>query len=98
MNDEDPGHRLSRGVVVALALIVTVAAGLRLYNLAELPAGFFCDEAGLGYNAYSILKTGRDETGAFLPLYVWSFDVSYKNPIFVYSAILPVAVFGLTEA
>ncbi len=98
MDNEDPGSPLSRGVIVALALIVTAAVGLRLYNLSELPAGFFCDEAGLGYNAYSILETGRDETGAFLPLYVWSFDVSYKNPVFVYSTILPVAVFGLTEA
>ena len=38
--------------------------------------------AALGYNAYSILETGRDENGALLPLFVWSFNVSYKNPIF----------------
>ena len=87
-----------RVVFTVLALIMALAAGLRLYNLGGLPAGFFCDEAALGYNAYSILETGRDETGAFLPLYVWSFDVSYKNPVFIYSAIVPVAVFGLTEA
>ena len=38
-----------------------------------------------------LLHTGRDETGARWPLYVWSFGVSYKNPVFIYSAMLPMA-------
>jgi 4-amino-4-deoxy-L-arabinose transferase-like glycosyltransferase len=80
-----------------LVAIVAVALALRVYHLVELPAGFFCDEAGNGYNAYSLLHTGRDETGARLPLYVWSFGVSYKNPIFIYSTMLPMALLGPTE-
>lgn len=83
--------------VTLIALILVAAATLRISRLAELPAGFFCDEAGLGYSAYSILHTGRDETGTRWPLFVWSFNVSYKNPVFIYSAILPIAVLGLTE-
>jgi 4-amino-4-deoxy-L-arabinose transferase-like glycosyltransferase len=86
--------------LVVTGLLVAIAAGalaLRVYHLVELPAGFFCDEAGNGYNAYSLLHTGRDETGSWLPLYVWSFGVSYKNPIFLYSAMLPTALFGPTE-
>ncbi len=89
---------LPRPVVVGLlAAIVAVALALRVTHLVELPAGFFCDEAGNGYNAYSLLHTGRDETGARFPLYVWSFGVSYKNPVFLYSATLPLAVLGPTE-
>ncbi len=80
-----------------LAAVLAVALGLRVYRLADLPAGFYCDEAGNGYNAHALLHSGRDETGAHWPLYVWSFDVSYKNPIFIYSAMLPMAVLGPTE-
>jgi 4-amino-4-deoxy-L-arabinose transferase-like glycosyltransferase len=89
---------LPRAVVVGLLVaIAAVALGLRVHHLVELPAGFFCDEAGNGYNAYSLLHSGRDETGARWPLYVWSFQTSYKNPVFLYSAMLPMALLGPTE-
>ena len=87
-----------RLLVLALLLaIVVLASYLRLTRLADLPAGLFCDEAGLGYNAYCLAETGKDETGTTLPLYVWSFGVSYKNPVFVYSGILPIAIGGLND-
>ncbi len=85
----------SRGTVLAcLAVIVAIGAALRFTQLEELPAGFYCDEAGNIYNAASILRTGRDETGERLPLYVWSFGTSYKNPVFIYASMLPAAIFG----
>lgn len=85
-------------VVVALLLLIAGAAlGLRVYRLVDLPAGFFCDEAGNGYNSYSLLHSGRDETGARWPLYVWSFQTSYKNPVFLYSTMLPMALLGASE-
>jgi 4-amino-4-deoxy-L-arabinose transferase-like glycosyltransferase len=79
------------------AAIVLLALFLRVFQLDRLPDGFYCDEAGLGYNAYSILRTGLDETGAFLPLYVWSFGVSYKNPVFIYASMIPLALLGPTD-
>lgn len=82
---------------IGLVLVAAGATVLRVVGLRDLPPGLFCDEAGLGYNAWSLLHTGRDETGAAWPLYVWSFGVSYKNPIFIYSAMLPVQLFGLDE-
>lgn len=81
---------------IAMAVIVALAAWLRLAQIEQVPAGFYCDEAGNLYNAASILRTGRDETGTRLPLYVWSFDTSYKNPVFIYASMLPVALFGPT--
>lgn len=87
----------ARVLIGLLVLVVGVGLVIRTYQLTELPAGFFCDEAGNGVNAYSLLRTGRDETGARWPLYVWSFGVSYKNPVFLYSAMLPMAVLGPTE-
>jgi 4-amino-4-deoxy-L-arabinose transferase-like glycosyltransferase len=87
-------RRVQWGLLVG---IVLVAAVLRVYQLKDVPAGFFCDEAGLGYNAYSIARAGVDENGRKFPLFVWSFGVSYKNPVFIYSAIVPISIFGLDE-
>ncbi|HSQ01105.1 MAG TPA: glycosyltransferase family 39 protein [Candidatus Dormibacteraeota bacterium] len=94
----EPANAPSRAVTAALLVLVLAAAlGLRVYRLTELPAGFFCDEAGNGFNTACLLYAGRDETGARLPLYVWSFGTSYKNPVFLYSAMLPMAALGPTE-
>lgn len=82
---------------VALAAITALAAVVRIAGLDTLPPGLFCDEAGNGYNAFLIGRTGHDENGVFLPLYVWSFGVSYKNPLFIYAATGPIALFGLSE-
>jgi hypothetical protein len=86
-----------RAFWVGLLAIVALAAAVRIVDLRDLPAGFFCDEAGNGYNAYLLLTTGRDENRERLPLYIWSFGVAYKNPVFIYAAALPVALFGLSE-
>tara|TARA_B100000315_G_C14168672_1_gene403507 strand:+ start:88 stop:264 length:177 start_codon:yes stop_codon:yes gene_type:complete len=37
---------------------VILAALLRLPLLGEIPNGFYSDEACIGYDAYSMLKTG----------------------------------------
>ena len=81
----------------ALAAVLLVAAVLRIYQLGDLPAGLYCDEAGNGYNAFTLGTAGVDENGNRWPLYVWSFGTSYKNPIFIYAAILPVKLLGLSE-
>jgi hypothetical protein len=86
-----------RSFWVGLLAIVALAAVLRIAELNDLPAGFFCDEAGNGYNSYLLLHTGRDENREQWPLYVWSFGVAYKNPVFIYASMLPIALFGLSE-
>jgi len=83
--------------LASLAVVVLLAAFLRIYDLGDRPAGFYCDEAGLGYNAYTIANYGTDENGRSFPLFFWSFGVSYKNPAFVYAAAIPVKLFGTTE-
>ncbi len=80
----------------ALVAVLVVAFGLRVGRLENVPAGLYCDEAGNGYNAYALGSDGIDENGRSWPLYVWSFGVSYKNPAFIYAAILPVKIFGLS--
>ena len=77
-------------------MIVAAAFALRVYRLGEAPAGLFCDEAANGYNAYSLLHTGRDEHGKLFPLFVWSF-FAFKYPLDIYPTMIWVGLFGLTE-
>lgn len=79
---------------VILVIIFVIAIGLRFYKLGEVPPSPNWDEVSLGYNAYSIWETGKDEYGNFLPLVLRSFD-DYKPAIYTYLAVIPVKVFGL---
>lgn len=77
-----------------LITIIFIAFFLRFWQLGQIPVNPDWDEVALGYNAYSILKTGRDEYGTFLPAVLRSYD-DYKPPLYAYLAIPSVAVFGL---
>jgi hypothetical protein len=68
----------------------------RLYQINYNPPSVYWDEASIGYNAYSILKTGRDEWGEFMPLNFRAFG-EYKLPVFIYSEIPFIALLGLHE-
>ncbi|OGH12040.1 MAG: hypothetical protein A2857_03520 [Candidatus Levybacteria bacterium RIFCSPHIGHO2_01_FULL_36_15] len=80
--------------VIGLTLILLIAFILRFYKLGIVPDGLQQDETSIGYNAYSILKTGRDEHGVYLPQNFQAFG-EYKLPGYIYSSVLPVAFFGL---
>jgi len=82
---------------VILGLILLLAFVLRFYNLSQTPPSLTWDETALGYNAYSILKTLRDEHGRFLPIDYFASFGDYKPPMAVYAAVLPTAIFGLNE-
>ena len=60
------------------------------------PSGVHPDEATLAYNAYSILETGKDEHGIFLPFIIQSFG-DQKSPAYVYSLIPSISAFGLNN-
>lgn len=77
-------------------IILFIALFLRLYKINSNPPGLTPDEASLGYNAYSILKTGRDEYGTLLPIIFKSFG-DYKPGLYVYLTVPPVALLGLNE-
>lgn len=78
-----------------LGLALLLGCFLLFYKLGSVPSGLYIDEALPGYNAYSILKTGKDEYGKFLPL-LFRFYGSYNPPLFTYLTVLPIAAFGPT--
>jgi len=79
-----------------LITIIFIASILRLWQLGSIPPHLTADEASLGYNAYSILKTGKDEYGEVLPLIFKSFG-DYKPGLYIYSTVPFVAALGLNE-
>ena len=80
--------------LILLFFIVLIASFLRVYSLDKIPASLNPDETALGYNAFSLLHTGADEHGVFLPLALQSFG-DWKLTGYSYTSIVPVALFGL---
>jgi len=76
-------------------LILLLAIFLRFFRLTKSPPSLNWDETAIGYNAYSILKTGRDEWGVKLPLLGFESFGEYKLPVFIYAMVPTIKMFGL---
>ncbi|OGC92330.1 hypothetical protein A2899_00400 [Candidatus Amesbacteria bacterium RIFCSPLOWO2_01_FULL_49_25] len=81
--------------ITLLGFIVFISAFLRLYDIHKLPNGLHWDEQDSGYQAYSLLKTGKDYFGNSLPLFPHSL-ADFRTPVFIYSSIPFVKLLGLT--
>jgi len=65
------------------------------YDLEGVPTGLTVDEAAFGYNAALLSKTGRDENGRFLPLFVLSIEgKDWRQPVTQYYLTFLFKVFG----
>ena len=64
-------------------LVLFVHLAVRVVGLNSSPASINWDEASLGYNAYSLLKTGKDEYGNPWPVALRSFN-DYKPALYSY--------------
>jgi 4-amino-4-deoxy-L-arabinose transferase-like glycosyltransferase len=80
---------------IATCLILLFAIALRLFDLASLPNGLHWDEMDTGYQAFSLLSTGKDYFGRSLPVFVHSL-ADYRTPILIYSAVPVVKLYGLS--
>ena len=78
-----------------LIAIILIALFLRFWKIDKVPVSLFGDELDVGYQAYSILKTGRDYNGNFMPLHFHSL-AEWRTPLYLYSAVPTVAVFGIS--
>lgn len=78
-----------------LILIINLGIFLRFYNLSTIPLGLYTDEALFGYNAYSILQTGKDEYGKPFPVFFRSLG-DYQMPLYSYLSVPVIYFFGLS--
>ena len=77
-----------------LFLIIFFAAFLRLWNLGDVPPSASMDEASIGYNAYSVLKTGGDEYGEFPFISQRSYD-DWRRSTYLLLVVPFIALFDL---
>ena len=87
-------NRKSGLIMVFLVLILLLAAVLRFWDLSQSPAGLNADEAAIGYNAYSLILTGKDEHSTSWPLHFKSFG-DYKPGLYFYLVLPLVKLLGL---
>ncbi len=81
---------------ILLAIVILLGLGLRTWRLSQLPAGFTADEASHGYDAYSLLLTGKDQWGQPWPVAFRSFG-DFKLPVYTYLDLPFIALGGLNE-
>jgi 4-amino-4-deoxy-L-arabinose transferase-like glycosyltransferase len=81
---------------LALLGLFSLALLVRVWALDRSPPSLDPDEVSIGYNAWSIARTGKDEYGQTLPLTFRAFG-EYKRPAYIYAAVPSLAVLGPTS-
>jgi len=82
---------------VFFTLILAITTGLRLYGITDFPPSLYWEEVALGYDAYSILKTGHDHHGNFLPIVAFESFGDWKPSLYFYTLVPFIRFLGLTE-
>lgn len=78
-----------------LSLLLVISVFFRSFGLNISPPELFGDEIDVGYQAFSLLKTGRDLYGQALPFYIHSL-AEWRAPLLMYATVPSIAIFGNT--
>lgn len=81
---------------VMLTLILLFATFFRLWNLSRVPPSISMDEASIGWNAYSVIKTGGDEYGKLPILSQRAYD-DWRRSTYLFLTIPFIYILGLTQ-
>lgn len=79
-----------------LSLIILLTFLFRFYQVSEIPHGLYHDEVDAGYQARSLLQTGKDYRGDLSPFFISSF-VDPRTPIPVYLTAITTILFNTPE-
>lgn len=79
---------------VVLLFILLLAAFLRFWNLGSIPPSPSLDEQSIGWNAYSVLKTGGDEYGQFPLISQRGYD-DWRRSTYLLLTMPTIGIFGL---
>lgn len=82
---------------VLIFAIIALSLFLRLFNIAHVPPSPSLDEVSIGWNAYSISLTGKDEFQTGFPTVLRAYD-DFRPAAYVYLVMPFVRVFGLTAS
>lgn len=76
--------------------MLLAAFTVRFYKVESIPAGLYHDEVDAGYQARSLIETGRDYRGDLSPFYVNSF-VDPRTPVPVWITVISTLIFSSEE-
>jgi hypothetical protein len=79
-----------------LSLLLVLSSLIRGFSVSTLPPELFGDEIDVGYQAFSLLKTGRDLYGQPFPLLLHSL-AEWRTPLLIYYTVPAVFAFGNNE-
>jgi hypothetical protein len=85
--------RMMRIETVAILVIMFVGGALRFANLGQSPPGLNQDEAINSWNAYCLLRTGRDQNGKAWPVF-YSRAIGENRTTLGYYLVLPAQALG----
>lgn len=86
-----------RVYLFCLLFIIILGSLLRVIYLDKYPPALNWDEVSHGYNAYSILETGKDEWGQSFPLTNFRAYGDYPLPLNLYITAPFISLLGLNE-
>jgi len=78
-------------------LIFLIAVFSRFYKLSSFPPALNWDEVSHGYNAYNLLKTGKDQWGAPWPTFNFRAYGDYPMALNLYLTLPSISIFGLNS-
>lgn len=78
-------------------IIFVIAAIFRFYQLGNLPQSLNWDEISHGYNAYSLLKTGKDQWSQSWPIFNFRAYGDYPTTLNLYLTLPFIYFFGLNS-
>lgn len=81
---------------ILVALLIIGAFFLRFYKIDLVPASLYYDEVDYGFQARSLIETGKDYRGKLSPFYVHSFN-DVRAPIPAYLTVLTTLLFKTPE-
>ncbi len=82
-------------IYILLGAFILLGVFLRLNNLGGVPPQPTVDEVSLGYNAFSLIKTGADEFGEKYPILLRAYD-DWRPALYVYLVMPFIMFMGLT--
>ncbi|MFC1654145.1 ArnT family glycosyltransferase [Patescibacteria group bacterium] len=87
---------ISKNKLILLG-VVLLAAVIRTYKVDSFPPSLYWEEAALGYDSYSIVKTGKDYHGNTLPIVSFPSFGDHKPSLYFYVAAPFIWTLGLNE-
>lgn len=78
-----------------IPLLIVTAFILRVWQLHTVPPSLYWEEVALGYDAYSILKTGKDHHGNPFPVVAFESFGDFKPSLYFYTVVPFIFIFGL---